>query len=135
MNIDELRVVVRARDFDASCTFYGDVMALPKVRSWQSDTGRGALFQAGSGLIEVVGRPQTSGRPERDESFDYQGPEHKMTLTILTASAEKAYEDMIFREKNIPGGLKELPDGTTAFETSDPDGVKILLREPYTRLT
>ena len=131
MNIDELRVVLRARDFDATCRFYGEVMALAKVRSWQSDSGRGALFQAGAGLIEVLGRPQTTGRPERDENFDYQGPKHKMTLTILTDSAEKAYEDLIFRDRNIPGGLKELPDGSAAFETSDPDGVKILLREPY----
>ncbi len=132
MNIDEFRVVVRARDFDASSVFYSDVMALPKVRSWQSETGRGALFRAGACLIEVVGRPLTAGRAERDEDFDYQGPKQKMTLTILTDSAEKAYEELQFREKNIPGGLRELPDGTIGFETHDPDGVKILLREPYT---
>lgn len=132
MNIDEFRVVIRARDFDASCRFYDDIMALPRLRSWESDGGRGALFQAGSGLIEVLGRPRTSGRPQRDENFDYQGPEQKLTLTILTNSAEKAYEDLIFREKNIPGGLKQLPDGAMAFQTHDPDGVKILLREPFT---
>ena len=131
MNIDELRVVIRARDFDATTRFYGEVMALPKVRSWQSDEGRGALYQAGSGLIEILGRPLASGRPERDENFDFQGPKQKLSLTIVTASAEKAYEDMIFREKNIPGALKQLADGSTAFETHDPDGVKILLREPY----
>lgn len=131
MNIDEFRVVVRARDFEATCRFYGEVMALPKVRSWQSDTGRGALYQAGSGLIEILGRPQTSGRLERDEDFDYQGPDQKLTLTILTDSAEKAYEEMIFRDQNIPGGLREVSDGSVAFQTQDPDGVRILLREPY----
>ena len=90
----------------------------------------GRVYQAGSGLIEVLGRPHSSGRPARDEAFDYQGPDHKLTITLLTSSAEKAYESLIFREKNIPGGLKQLPDGSTAFETNDPDGVKILLREP-----
>ena len=131
MNIDEFRVVLRARDFDATCNFYGKVMSLPRQRSWQTESVRGALFQAGSGLIEVLGRPDTGRRPERDEAFDYQGPKHKMSLTVYVASAEKAYEELIFREKNIPGGLKQLPDGAMAFETHDPDGVKILLREPF----
>ncbi len=130
MNIEEFRVVVRARDFDATCRFYGEVMALPRVRTWHGESGRGALYQAGSGLIEVVGRAPTVGRAERDEDFDYQGPELKLSLTLLTDSAEKAYEEMIFREQNIPGGLKQLADGSMAFETRDPDGVKILLREP-----
>jgi len=130
MNIDEFRVVLRALDFEATCKFYGDVMALPKLRTWEHESGRGALFRAGSGLIEVLGRPRRPGRPERDEAFDYQGPEHKLTLTLVTSSAERAYESLVFREKNIPGGLKELPDGSMAFETNDPDGVKILLREP-----
>lgn len=130
MNIDEFRVVLRALDFDATCKFYGDVMALPKLRTWEQESGRGALFQAGSGLIEVLGRPRSSGRPMRDEAFDYQGPNHKLTITLLTGSAEKAYESLIFRDQNIPGGLKQLPDSSMAFETHDPDGVKILLREP-----
>ncbi len=129
MNVDEFRVVVRARDFDATCRFYGEVMSLSRLRAWQSESGRGAIYQTGAGLIEVVGRAQTGRRPERDENFDYQGPEQKMSLTLLVASAEKAYEEMIFREKNIPGGLTQLPDGAMAFETRDPDGVKILLRE------
>lgn len=132
MNIDEFRLVVKARDFDVTCKFYGEVIALPRLRAWEHESGRSALFQAGAGLIEVRGRaPSTGGRPERDEAFDYQGPAQKTTITLLTNSAEKAYEDLIFRHKNIPGGLRELADGTVAFETADPDGLKILIREPY----
>ena len=131
MNIDEFRVVIRARDFDATCRFYDEILSLPKLRSWEQESGRGALFQVGSGLIEILGRPRSYGRAERDEDFDYQGPKQKLTLTILTGSAEKAYEALLFRDPNIPGGLKQLPDGAMAFETHDPDGIKILLREPF----
>ena len=65
-----------------------------------------------------------------DEAFDYQGPKHKLEVVLLVPSAEQAYEELLFREKNIPGGLRSDPDGALVFETHDPDGVKIILRQP-----
>jgi catechol 2,3-dioxygenase-like lactoylglutathione lyase family enzyme len=128
MEIREFQVVLRASDFARTCRFYGEVVGLPRVRSFDSDSGRTAVFRAGTGLIEVLGRPrgQTSGA---DAAFSYQGPEHKLTLTLKVPSAEQAYEEMIFREKNIPGGLKTDSGGSLVFETRDPDGVKVVFSE------
>ena len=128
MEIRQFRVVVRAHDFDRTCRFYGETLALPRLQIWDREGGRGALFQAGTGAIEVRGRAHGAGTG-RDERFDYQGPEHKLTIELTVASAEKAYEELIFRNKNIPGGLRRDPDGTLAFEKHDPDGVRILFRE------
>ena len=131
MEIHSFRVVIRAADFDRSCQFYGEVLSLPRVQSWERENRRGALYQAGPGVIEIQGRPRAKrGAPsgERDEAFSYQGPEHKMTVTLVVPSAEKAYERLIFRDKNIPGGLRREPDGILVFETHDPDGVKIVCR-------
>ncbi len=52
-----------------------------------------------------------------------------MTLTFVVPSAEKAYEELLQRDKNIPGGLRREDDGTLIFETHDPDGVKIVYRQ------
>ena len=76
----------------------------------------------------------SAGRPEdraagRDEVYEYQGPQHKMTLAFVVPSAEQAYDELFFRDKNIPGGLRRDADGNLLFETHDPDGVKILFRE------
>ena len=130
MEIRQLRVVLRARDFDATCRFYGEVVSLPRLQSWDREDGRGALFQAGPGVIQVLGRPRSLDPDLRDEVFDYQGPEHKMTLTFGVPSAERAYEELLLRDKNIPGGLKQAADGGLVFETHDPDGVRILFKEP-----
>jgi catechol 2,3-dioxygenase-like lactoylglutathione lyase family enzyme len=128
MEIRQFRVVVRARDFDHTCRFYGETLALPRLQSWDRENGRGALFAAGTGAIEVRG--QAHGlEGGRDESFDYQGPQQKLTVVLCVPSAEKAYEDLIFRDRNIPGGLRPDPDGALVFETHDPDGVKIVFRE------
>ena len=126
MEIQEFRVVLRARDFDRTNRFYAEILRLPQLRSWNNDEGQGALYQAGPGLIEILGRKPAPRGTYGEDEFDYQGPLHKMTLTLPVPSAENAYEELIFREKNIPGGLFELAGGKLAFETHDPDGVKIL---------
>ena len=127
MEIRQFRVVVKARDFERTCRFYGETLALPRLQSWDREDGRGALYQAGPGAVEVLGRPRDSAA--YDEGFDYQGPEHKLELTWVVPSAERAYEELLFRDKNVPGGLRKSPEGGLVFETHDPDGVRILLRE------
>jgi catechol 2,3-dioxygenase-like lactoylglutathione lyase family enzyme len=128
MDIRQFRVVVRAHDFDRTCRFYGETLALPRLQSWDRESGRGALYQAGTGAIEVLGHPH--GREGGfDESFDYHGPNHKLQVIVLVPSAEKVYEELIFRDKNIPGGLRADSDGALVFETHDPDGVKLIFRQ------
>ena len=127
MEIRQFRVVLRARDFDATCAFYGETLALPRLQSWDGEKGRGALYQAGTGVIEILGRGHGEERG-RDERYDYQGPDQKLEVVLGVASAERAYEEILFRQRNIPGGLRTDPDGAVVFATHDPDGVRILFR-------
>jgi catechol 2,3-dioxygenase-like lactoylglutathione lyase family enzyme len=129
MDIRQMRVVVRARHFETTCRFYGETLALPRLQSWDREDGRGALFQAGAAVIEVLGRGAGDTSSGRDEDFDYQGPHHKLVIVLVVPSAEKAYEELQFRERNIPGGLRTEADGNLIFETHDPDGVRILYRQ------
>jgi catechol 2,3-dioxygenase-like lactoylglutathione lyase family enzyme len=128
MDIRQARMVVRARNFENTCRFYGETLALPRLSSWDRQDGRGASFQAGPAVVEVLGRKGEIGGL-RDEAYDYQGPKHKITLTFVVPSADQAYETLHFRDKNIPGGLRQEVDGTMVFETHDPDGVRIHFRQ------
>ena len=129
MEIRQFRLTLRARRFDRTCRFYDEVLGLPCLRRWEGQDGRGALFQAGPGIVEVHGRGRDAEGDERNESYDYQGPAQKMTVSLQVASAEQAYERLLLADRNIPGGLKTLPDGSLAYETHDPDGIRILLTE------
>ena len=129
MEIRQFRVALKARRFDRTCRFYNEILGLSTLRRWEGNSGRGALFQAGPGMVEVQGRSRERESDDRSEAFDYQGPSQKMVITLLVPSAEKAYERLLLNDRNIPGGLKTLPDGSLAFETHDPDGVKVVLRE------
>jgi catechol 2,3-dioxygenase-like lactoylglutathione lyase family enzyme len=127
MQIRQFRVILKAKNFDRTCRFYGEVLALPRLQSWDREDGRGALFQAGTGAVEVLGRPRES--EGFDAEFDYQGPEHKLEISWVVPSAERTYEELLFRDKNVPGGLRRGDDGALLYETHDPDGVRLLLRE------
>lgn len=129
MEIRQFRVVLKARRFDRTCHFYTEILGLPRLRRWEGEKGRGALFQAGPGVVEVQGRSRDSESADRNEAFDYQGPAQKMTITLQVSSAERAYERLLFNDRNIPGGLKTQADGSLTFETHDPDGIKVLLSE------
>jgi catechol 2,3-dioxygenase-like lactoylglutathione lyase family enzyme len=130
MDIQEVRLVVRAKRFERTCGFYGGTLAFPEIGRWESGGRRGARFQAGPAVVEVVGRVAEDPLAW-DEEFDYVGPQHKLTLTFVVPSAEEAYRTLHFRDKNVPGGLRadETGAGGLVFETHDPDGVKILFRE------
>ncbi|HEX5759547.1 MAG TPA: VOC family protein [Thermoanaerobaculia bacterium] len=128
MEIRQFRVVVRARSFERTGRFYGEALALPRIGSWEREDLRGALFQAGAGVIEVVARPAGDAGDDYDEVFDYQGPEHKLLLVFQVPSAEQAYDEARFRDPEIPGGLRRDGEGLL-FETHDPDGVKIYFRQ------
>ena len=129
MEIEQSRVVVKACNFEATNRFYEQTLALPRLGNSDSEDGRRALFFAGGMAIEVHGRPRADEPGGRDEAFDYQGPDHKMVVELIVPSATRVYEELMFRDRNIPGGLREDRDGTRVFETHDPDGVKIAFRE------
>jgi catechol 2,3-dioxygenase-like lactoylglutathione lyase family enzyme len=129
MEIRQFRVVVRAKNFESSSRFYGDSLALPRLQTWEREDLRGALFQAGAGVIEVIGRAEDAAPSALDSVFEDQGPTQKIMIVVAVPSAEKAYQELHFRDKNIPGGLHRDGDGSLVFETHDPDGIRILYRE------
>ncbi|HVR97120.1 MAG TPA: VOC family protein [Thermoanaerobaculia bacterium] len=128
MEIRQFRVVIRTRFYERALKFYGGSLALPRISDWEHEDSRGAVFQAGAGVLEVVGRLDDDPR-RRDEAFDTQGPVEKMRLVFLVPSAQQAYDEAFFRDKNVPGGLRKDLDGVLIFETHDPDGIRILFKE------
>ncbi|HSS49056.1 MAG TPA: VOC family protein [Thermoanaerobaculia bacterium] len=130
MEIRQFRVVVRAMYFERARKFYGESLALPRLQGWEREGARGAIFQAGSAILEIIG-PPASEDPRRvhDERFESMGPQNKVSLVFEVSSAQKAFEEIQFRERNIPGGLRKDDDGVLIFETHDPDGVRVVFKE------
>ncbi len=129
MEIRQTRVVIRTARFDRALKFYGDSLALPRLQSWDREDSRGALFQAGAAVVEIVGPPAGQDPRLADERFNPQGPLTKTKLVFIVPSAQQAYDEIFFRDKNIPGGLRTDDDGALMFETHDPDGLRVAFKE------
>src|SRR4029078_13053543 len=93
MQIRQFRVGLKAKNFDGTCNFYGEVLGLPRLQSGDDEEGRGAPFQAGTGAVEVIGRPRDSHG--WDEDFDYAGPEHKLVLSWLVAPPRAGLQQLL----------------------------------------
>lgn len=128
MEIEQFRVTLRARDYETTCRFYGETLAFPRVAEWETEERVGARFQAGSGVIEVEGRRPGGRALPDDRLFEYRGPQHEMEIRLIVPSPQAAYDEIIFRQKNILGGMHALYDGAVVFETQDPDGIRIVFR-------
>ncbi len=128
MDIEGFRVTVRARDFERTCRFYGETLALPNVGSQEEGDLLANRFQAGSGTIEVIGRARDARLGDDDSIYEYRGPDQKMEISLIVDSPRKVYDELIFRNQNIPGGMHDLEDGSVVFQTRDPDGVRIIFR-------
>ncbi len=129
MEIRQFRVVIRARDYDRAMKFYGDSLALPRLQSWDREDARGATFHTGSAVLEIIGPPAGQDPRLNDERFDPEGPFTKTRLVFLVPSAQQAFDEIFFRDKNIPGGLRQDDDGVLMFETHDPDGIRVAFKE------
>jgi len=114
----EFRFIFRAKDYEASATFYRDGLGLSVVDSWdRGPAERGMLFQAGSGIIEVLAL--ASG----EEGVSLQGGE----LAYEVDDVDEWYRRIQEKGLSIRGELADKPWGHRAFSVTDPDGIKVIL--------
>lgn len=114
----KFRFIFRTQNYEGSVAFYRDGLGLPVVGSWdRGPAERGTLFQAASGIIEVLAL--APGR----ERVSLQGGE----LAYEVDDVDGWYQRV--QEKGLPirGELADKPWGHRSFSVTDPDGIKVIL--------
>ena len=118
---NQFRCAYATDKYEATVEFYRDGLGLEIDESWdRSDTDKGTLFKAASGIIEVVKRSTVKSHGEW-ESHRPQG----FTIVIETDNVDDLYERLAGREINITEGLKDQKWGHRSFRVSDPNGVSL----------
>ena len=94
--------VFEAADYDAAVAFYRDTLALPIVESWDRGDDRGTMFQAASGIVEVV-----------SDAAGLRGP-HRRGICIEVQGI-----DAVEQELRAKGATLELPAGPRPWGTRE----------------
>jgi len=132
MDVLTSRTIIHPTDLEATLGFYGQDLNLPVAREFGTGPGRGVVFFAGGGLIEVVGAPR---RPDPDPDPD---PDHRsgppsespvVTLWLQVRSMEGAVAELAGRGVTLARAPALEPWGLLEAWVDDPDGIRIHLVE------
>lgn len=98
-------------DFEGASKFYGDVLGLKRVDTWQRTGERGAVFEVGeSGRIEIVSTADPASPP-------------RVALEVPTWAEVDNLRDRVPQA----GAPTVFPRGHYGFVARDPDGNSLLI--------
>jgi predicted enzyme related to lactoylglutathione lyase len=118
------RTIVHPSDLEASLAFYGWSLDLPVAREFGTGAGRGVVFFAGGGLIEVVGSHQPKPVGPSGSSA-----EQVVALWLQVRSVADTVDELTGRGVELARGATLEPWGLIEAWVDDPDGIRIHLVE------
>jgi catechol 2,3-dioxygenase-like lactoylglutathione lyase family enzyme len=114
----EFRFIFRAKEYEPSVAFYRDGLELMIAQSWdRGPDQRGTIFQAASGLIEILALPA-------DREYV---PPQGLEIAYEVDDVDAWYQRVHRKGLPIQGDLTNKPWGHRSFSVIDPDGVKVIL--------
>ena len=131
MDILTSRTIIHPSDLDRSLDFYGRVLGLAVAREFGEGSGRGVVFFAGGGLLEVTG---SAGRPavvdaDSSPSLGAVGGAPQLILWLQVRDIGAAVDEVAAQgvQPVRPPVLE--PWGLVEAWIDDPDGLRIHLVE------
>ena len=110
-----MRVLVGARDYAIATAFYRDLLGLPVHEEWDAPDGRGTLFSAGGGVIEVV----------EDSPHHPAVTPHGVSVAIEVADVDDLHGRVAAAGVTPTDPLANRPWGHRSFAIEDPSGLPL----------
>ena len=108
--------------YEETLSFYRDGLELTIIEAWdRTPDDRGTLFEAASGIIEVLALPRSG---ESDHLWDARTPQGAF-MVIELENVESLYRLALAKGLPIQEALKAHPWGHRAFCLREPNGLTI----------
>lgn len=112
------RVMLVAKDYDASIAFYRDALGLAVDHDWYyGPKDCGTLFRAGAGMVEILGALP---------GVDYAAPQGAW-LALEVDDVDAAYAALQEKGITIVEAPANYPWGHRILKVADPDGLVLWL--------
>ena len=113
--------------YEETCAFYEDTLGFKLEHSWnRNDHDKGALFRFGSGLIEVLLRPD-------DEEFEYAGLDYRTPqgafMCLQVWDIDELFNDLLSRGVPFKQEVTDQPWGHRSFSVIEPNGLILFFFE------
>jgi catechol 2,3-dioxygenase-like lactoylglutathione lyase family enzyme len=128
MEVHTLTVVRHTGRFEAMSRFYGELLGMSTVETWDRPDGRGAVFApAGSvrgahfEVLDLPGAAVTGASPAN------------IVVTLFVADVQAVHDGLVSVGARIARGVEDTSWGHRSFGLDDPDGLRIWIVEELAR--
>jgi predicted enzyme related to lactoylglutathione lyase len=128
MDVLSSRTIIHPSDLERSLAFYGGALDLPVAREFGAGAGRGVVFFAGGGLIEVVGGVPARRDPAAGSATTDRCGRH-LALWLQVRDVGATVGDLSGRGVEVVRAPKMEPWGLIEAWIDDPDELRIHLVE------
>ena len=113
----EMRVLVGAKDYESSKSFYRDLLGFRLEEEWDAPDGRGTLYEAASGsMIEIV----------EDSPHHPFVPPAGVVVAVEVDDVGALYERLRQAGVEVVDPIGDRPWGHRNFEIRDPSGLPLV---------
>jgi len=118
LNKGIFRVMLVAKDYNASIAFYRDALGLTVDHEWNfGPKDCGTVFIAGAGMVEILGALP---------GMEYAAPQGAW-VSMQVEDVDACYTNLQTRDVNILEAPTTYPWGHRIMKVADPDGLLIWL--------
>jgi catechol 2,3-dioxygenase-like lactoylglutathione lyase family enzyme len=128
MSTGQFRLIYNSARYDETVAFYRDGLELPLGEAWDEGLeARGSVFQAASGLIEVMAHPTTEA-----EQWVVYPPKLPagVSLAFEVEDVDEWYQRARAKQLPIKTELADFNWGQRGFALIEPNGLVVFIYKP-----
>ena len=124
MELYNLTVVRHTERFEAMSRFYGELLGMSTVETWDRPDGRGAVFAPAGTVrgahIEVLDMPGVTVTGTSPVNI---------VLTLFVADVRAVHDRLVSASATVARGVEDTSWGHRSIGIDDPDGLRIWIVE------
>lgn len=124
--VQEMRLALTVKDFDAAVSFYRDVLGLPQEACWVSQHGRVVLLEVGRATLEISDEGNAAFIDEIEVGSRTAGA---VRIALNVSDTRTTAARLVDGGAEILGPPQKTPFGSVNARLRGPEGMQLTLFE------
>lgn len=120
----ELRMVITVDDFEEAVRFYGETLGLAVDEEWDTEEGRGVIFEAGKATLEIFDRTQKESNDRLEAGRLVPGD---VRIALRVEDVDDAFHRSVVEGAPLMSHPIDAPWGDRIARLQTPHGMQMTL--------